>query len=293
MKEFGASVSIGKDRSILVFYLPLSYSDWTKYTDTLGGVDPDPASVRYIFEKYITRAHLTEGDTTTEITPHNIALEGPAVVEVITKAMGAKSGFGNIEQFKKTLTDLELKSRTLMGAYDYFIFVHLGMESYMQCLDMDITNRAQIIIVLEKHTGISVSSRFDDSLNYNIPLDLIEENDKYENGLRQMMKKGKIDRGPKRRPKQTMPEGTTQTQVREPADRHSMIDASRSALEQEMTIANKNKELKERHFNWSRDEQSISKFEKTQEKEMFDKEAKANRENVGSFAFGNAPKKEK
>ena len=193
----------------------------------------------------------------------------PGVQDTIVGAMFTKSGFDmDDEEYSELISKLERKSRTLMGCYDYFLFMHGGLEFYTRCLELDSRTRAQIIMLMEKTTGISVKKRFHDSVTLETPLDLVSENSKYEGKMRTDMRSGRVQ---KTHRDGTLPDGTEQVKENLPPDLNQMLNSSRSALERELRNASAGKR---KAFDWQADEAAITGVDVRQEKDIYNMEKK-------------------
>ena len=174
----------------------------------------------------------------------------------------------------------------MIGAYDFFIYIHAGLDGYLRALEADAHSRAQLIVVLEKATGISVERRFEDSITNETPLDLYSEPGSYENKMRQSLRKNQMHGKQNRQP--STPPGTYPVQERPPVKADDMVEATRHALQQELAVATANRNAKQARFNWQDDQAAIESFERTQDKELMDKDRKRDMSDV---AFGNKPPK--
>jgi hypothetical protein len=153
--------------------------------------------------------------------------------------------------------------------------MHGGLDFYIRCLELDSKTRAQIVMLMEKTTGISVKKRFQDSITLETPLDLTSENSKYEGKMRTDMRSGRIQ---KTHRDGTMPDGTEQVRDNLPPDLNQMINSSRSALEQELYNASTGKK---KTFDWQADEAAITGVEVKQDKDMYNMEKKPPNDHPG------------
>lgn len=268
MKEFGLEVKI-KDKIIQVYFLPMSYLDWIKYSRDDGTIDPDPPVVRYILYTYVTRAYIVENTTTTDLEVSDLLLMGTAITNSVLRSLSEKSLFSDNEKYANILVKLEERTRTLQGSYDYFIFINGGIDLYLRVLELDALNRAQVIAMLEKATGICVSDRFEHSISLDIPLDMITPTDKYTNQLQRDMKQGKIEKNDKiinYRQKGNIP-----VPDKKPVDTSDLHAASRNALARELENARRNKAQKARYFNWHEDQADISRFDNAEDKDLLNR----------------------
>jgi hypothetical protein len=272
MQEFGIKVSDSTGKQMILYFLPMSYLDWLKYSPTGVLHSSDPAVARYLVRNYITRAYyvsITQDGKTehAELTTEEILDTSTGVVSKILESMFDKAGFSPDEEYVRLIEKMETSSRTITGSYDYFLFIHGGIDLYLRAIEMDAVTRAQIIMLMEKATGVSVKKRFDDSIEYKVPLDLQSDNSKYEGRMRTDMRRGIIH---KEKRKGTIPDGTQEVAESVPPDTKEMIERSRAALETELSAARSGG--KKRAFDWSRDEAAITGFEKKQDKEILNKE---------------------
>lgn len=274
MQEYGIQVSDSVGQRMNVYFMPMSYIDWVKYSDAGVASSKDPSVVRYLLKTYITRTFTNEYDNNGD----PVQVEGsadiicdmpPGVQDTIVGAMFTKSGFDmDDEEYSELISKLERKSRTLMGCYDYFLFMHGGLEFYTRCLELDSRTRAQIIMLMEKTTGISVKKRFHDSVTLETPLDLVSENSKYEGKMRTDMRSGRVQ---KTHRDGTLPDGTEQVKENLPPDLNQMLNSSRSALERELRNASAGKR---KAFDWQADEAAITGVDVRQEKDIYNMEKK-------------------
>lgn len=270
MQEFGIKIVDSTGQALSVYFMPLSYIDWVKYSDMGVASINDPSVSRYILKTYVTRALSIGTSDTSEIPIETLCEMPPSIQHKILEAIVNKSGFDMEDsQYSEVITKLERKSRTLMGCYDYFIFLHGGLDFYLRCLELDSKTRAQIIMLMEKTTGISVYKRFNDSIKMETPLDLVSENSKYEGKVRSDMRSGRIQ--PQKRAS-SLPEGTHQVRDNVPPDLGQMIAHSRSTLENDLRAGQRKKK---QSFNWQEDEAAISGFDISQDRQMYNTERKS------------------
>ncbi len=266
MREIGVQVEIPinkNSKSIYsVYFYPLSYLDWSYYSESgipSSGVY-DPASLRYIFSKYISRASKSISDdgniSSTEEVPAVSLVDLPADASVgIVNRMFSSSIYSNPEDMSELVNRLEKSSRTLPGTYDMFILMQTGnYDLYLRALEMEESQRVQLIMALEKMSGIVVSERFNDSIELNIPIDLVNSNNKYKSGLKG---KEKPDRQQMKVPK---PAGTV---TRDDIDQSVLerISNTRSALDIALGKRNDVKGVKP-SFDWGRDNMEYDGFSK-------------------------------
>lgn len=119
---------------------------------------------------------------------------------------------------------------------------------------MEESQRVQLIMALEKMSGIVVSERFNDSIELNIPIDLVNSNNKYKSVLRG---KEKPDRQQMKVPK---PAGTV---TKDDIDQSVLerITNTRSALDIALGKRNEVKGTKPA-FDWGRDNMEYDGFSK-------------------------------
>ena len=62
MQEYGIQVSDSVGQRMNVYFMPMSYIDWVKYSDAGVASSKDPSVVRYLLKTYITRTFTNEYD---------------------------------------------------------------------------------------------------------------------------------------------------------------------------------------------------------------------------------------
>lgn len=281
MQEYGIQVSDSVGQRMNVYFMPMSYIDWVKYSDAGVASNKDPSVVRYLLKTYVTRTFTTEINSNgnamqVEGTADSICDMPPGVQNRIIHSMFEKSGFDvEDDEYSDLIMRLERKSRTLMGCYDYFLFMHGGLEFYIRCLELDSKTRAQIIMLMEKTTGISVRKRFQDSVTLEQPLDLVSENSKYEGKMRNDMRSGRIHKTPR---DNSLPDGVEQVRENLPPDINQMLHSSRIALENEFRSASVGKK---KTFDWQADEAAITGVDRKHDKDVYNMERKPPNDNPG------------
>jgi hypothetical protein len=265
MKQYGVRIrrknSRGEDKILDVFHLPLSYMDWAVYSSSEELFDP--ATVRYLFDRYVIRV-IEEG---IDLTVRDLLESDASVIETVVSNIIKKSTFQDPNSFPALVKSLESVSKTLAGCYDLFIFQQLGPDFYLRMLDSDAYTRAQVIMMLEKSTGISVKERFDEAITKKIPLDLLSSPDQYK---RDMRKHG-MSR-PNMRPQRKPPLDEFKNSSRDlnippaskdkmPSNIDSMLSEAKSSLAEALNAGRKKAKNKKSTFDWTQDEASFNQFE--------------------------------
>ena len=242
MKEYGISVTDKASGSkVEVYFAPMCYADWNVYNGSVESYDT--ASLRYIFQKYITRAHLVSSSEVKEVTSLELCDLAPSVVKEIMDKMLTKAGFSSTESFVSLLNNLERNASTLTGAYDLFIYLHTNYDMYVGMLDKNVFERAMLISALEKITGIEVSYRFDMSLKTGADLDLVTPPAAYR-----PKSKG--------RPTSNIRENLAGKDLSE--EQLEAIDSSSRSLQEELRRGQS--QGKRKFFNWNEDNQDFEHF---------------------------------
>jgi len=260
MKQHGVRIKRKKDGQEVfldVFHLSLSYMDWAIYA---GSTDLfDPATVRYLLTQYVVRAV----DNGKELTIQELLAEDMSVIENVISNIVKKSIFQSPEEFDKLLAALESKSRTLFGCYDLFIYQHLGIDSYLRMLDVDAEARIQIVMMLEKITGINVRERFDEAVAKTIPLDLMSTPDQYKRSMKKYgaprPQTGEKRRSPLDEFRDTSKERPSPSKEKMPSNIDAMLAESRSALADALNAGRKKPPPEKPVFNWHKDQ--VEQFE--------------------------------
>ena len=168
--EFGAAFTID-DKETKVFFIGMSYLDWFKY----GGSEEiyTPAVYRYLLAKYITRV-IIEDDTNDKNADYLISVENQLELKQLLDFMIDKAGFGDEGALEKLVNQFSEQGVSRKdNLYDLFLASHLDSGTYAQLGESDIKTRAQFIATLQHTTGITVTARFKDQIDFEIPLDLI------------------------------------------------------------------------------------------------------------------------
>lgn len=259
MKHYGVKVDDGK-RKLEVYFRALSYIDWATCYDPEEMLDP--STVRYIVSEYVLRV-VTNGE---DISPLELLSAPVAVQQSVITAIFNKAIFQDDEKYAKIMLTLEQRSRTLIGCYDLFLYLHLGVEVYLQLLDQDAYTRSQVVMMLEKRTGVNVRERFDFATKNNVALDLISDPDTYKRNLRKHG--GPVPANPMTRQNPLYQHQKTMQQMQKPQgpDMPSNIDTmltdSRSALQAALNAGRKKAGLPQKQkFNWQTDERQFGQVD--------------------------------
>jgi len=263
MREYGFEATGAHGELRTIYFTPMSYVDWLTHSD--DDTMLEPSSVRYLIAKYVTRVHDEQNE---QIDPLQLLDLPPNTLANLIRGMVSKSGFSDPEEFKKIMERLEYTSRTIMGAYDYFILAHMGPDIYLSMMDQSVHIRANLIAQIERYTGITVASRFEDSIREGMPLDVVSLPEQYEKNMYRM-KKGrplnKTNTGINNIPGVTKPQGTP------PGDFRDLVAKSASALSSEMAQANKDAKAK-RAFNWQADNLDMMKHAAAHDQDVLNQE---------------------
>lgn len=272
MKQYGLRLRRPKSKdgeSVLeVYHLSLSYMDWAVYS----GSDElfDPSTVRYMIHQYVIKVV----DNGQEVPVDFIMSEPTVIIEKIISSIVSKSIFTDDAQIESIMDSLRKKSKTLAGSYDLFVYLHGGPDLYLRMLEQDAYTRAQVIMMLELGTGITVKERFDRAVKDKIALDLVSDPSTYERNLRKHG--GPVPRRPQRlspldehNRSNMMEDGTGNKfrraagQAEVPSKVNEMLDESRSALAQALD-AGRRKQAKNPEarpvFNWNQDQSMIDQM---------------------------------
>ena len=246
MREYGLEVRAANGDKRTVYFTPMSYIDWLTHADE--EVMLESSSVRFLLAKYVTRVY---DQSEAPVDPVDLLDLPPQTLASLIRSMIGKSGFSNPDEFEKLMIRLEYMSRTILGAYDYFIMVHLGPEIYLSMLEQDASVRANLVTQLERHTGIDVSVRFEESIRDGSPLDVVSDPDKYEKNKIKMRKGRPLNHT--KTPLNNIP-GVTRPQGTPPDDFSDLVNRAGQALNMQMAMDKSNKDAKEkRAFNWQKD----------------------------------------
>lgn len=246
MYELGVKLSNAQGTSFTVFFRPLSYHDWTIYSDPV--VCMEPSAIREIFNRYVTRI-LDDGGNESSLDA--LLAHGPAMVNTAVESIIDRSGFGNDgETFPDLVDKLEQSCNTLMGNYDTFLFLHLikiNPEAYFALLREDATIRAQVIAMIQKITGINVLRRFKEATESGAEIDIMSSPRDYDQKQKRREAAPSKDRGlfnqqkPPVIPSQNMPD----SQLKE------MVMNSQRALQEALE---RGKTSPTKTFDWAKDE---------------------------------------
>jgi len=236
MKEFRAAIREG-DITYRFYYTPFTYNDWSAIAQSEHKYDD--ATIRYVLNKYV---YLIVTDSNEDVDTEHILTLPPVFKEKLIDILHNRSGFG-AEEFITSVERFEHQSRKLIGAYDYFIFLHTDPATYMMLLECDTWKRAQFISVLEQHTGINVKQRFEESVTTNSPLDLVNNDDQYNREKQKEQKRNRhhsLFRNPH--------ENTSGDDLTA-----QMIEQSRQMLEQDLKRHQGQKQVTRKPFDWGKD----------------------------------------
>jgi len=261
MKQYGIRIKGKKgnvETHVDVFHLPLSYMDWAVYS----GSDElfDHATIRYLLYQYVIRVV----DNGVEVPTDSLLKMEVSVIEKVITNLIETSIFHKPESFYELIESLDKKSKTLSGCYDLFIFQQLGVESYLQLIERDAYTRAQIIMMIEKSTGINVKARFDEAVSKGIPLDLISTPEQYRKGMKQRGFSKPMERA-RKSPLDAHKDafGDVQKPPREdmPSNIDSMLQESRDSLAAALQAGKRKSSGKKPTFDWTKDQGAFDQFD--------------------------------
>lgn len=192
MHEYGFAYRIRQSTELEVYHTPVHYADWIRFFVPESRYVE--SSIRYLVQRYCTRAYLIENGVRSEQLAADSLLvrDSPAysqafLIEVVDSII-TKTTFDKGNEFAQDVDGRREFSTTLIGTYDFFIFLYLGPESYLSLLEADDAQRAQIIAMLERQTGISVRERFDTAVRNNIGIDLTKPARQYQGDLKRLQR---------------------------------------------------------------------------------------------------------
>lgn len=176
-REYGIQIKIG-DKETTVYLSPLTYADWLYYGDPENLYTP--SVYRYLILKYITR--VTQDDTVMNASEFISLITGDndLVFKTVLDFMIDKSGYGDVSYFEDKIAKYTTRVLKRDGIYDIFIALHTDPGTYGLLLESDIETRAHFISVLQHTTGIDIRERYDDHVEYGVPLDLTTPGVEYE-----------------------------------------------------------------------------------------------------------------
>lgn len=267
MRVHGISLTID-DRAqteLFVYFVPLTYADWVKYFDAGTSDRFDPPVIRYVFGTYVTSAFYRTADGDSDVTALQLSELPPSITTKIISSIADKSGFTDGDAYSALIESLELKTRTLIGSYDYFLYLYLGTDGYLSALNMDALTRAQLITMVEKSTGISVSKRFKDSIELNMPLDLINQVAKYEGNIRAKERSGQLHR-PRR--DMSVPDGAHPSEkTSESTSVEAMVASAKQALDAEFSLSRRG--TRKQYFDWNSDQYAVDSASASEDAAIF------------------------
>jgi hypothetical protein len=263
MKQYGVRIKRkkdGKESYMDVFHLPLSYMDWAVYSGSKELFDP--ATIRYLLNQYVVRV-IEEG---AELSINQLLESDMSIIETVIGNMIKKSIFQNQDDFTQLVMSLDKASRTLSGCYDLFIFQHLGPDFYLRMLEADAYTRAQVIMMVEKTTGISVKERFDEAVAKNIPLDIMSSPDQYKRAMKKYgmprPNMGARRRSPLDEFKETAKDiPIPPTKDKMPSNVDAMIADARSSLADALNAGRNKTQRVKPAFDWQKDQGTFEQFE--------------------------------
>ena len=265
MKQYGLrikrKIDDGRESYIEVYHLPLSYMDWAVYS----GSDElfDPATVRYLLYQYVTRVVL-DGE---ESTVQKLLTDHVSVIESVVTNIVKMSIFQDEEKFSSLIASLDQKSKTLIGCYDLFVFQQMGAPFYLSMLELDAYTRAQVIMMIEKSTGINVKERFDEAVRLKIPLNVMSGPDQYKRDMRKFGVSAPVR--DKRRPpmedfNNTQKNMAGLTQEKMPSNVDVMLSEASRSLSEALNAGRKKTAAKSQPqklpFDWHKDQTTFDQF---------------------------------
>jgi len=255
MLEYGIKVSSDAEdlkkanpKVLYVYFTPMTYYDWIYFSSSSSSYDP--AHIRGIFSRYITRIEYTGPERDQEYTLLDLLKEDDNITMKIVNKMLEKAGFDDEEMLLSTVRTCREKSMTLAGTYDSFVLINTDVSFYTQFINSDIFTRAQIISSLEKMKHFTVEDRYMDCIKEKIEINLVHGPEEYE--------KWKFDRNKKI----AMAGHDKQKQQPVPSDKkeilgddlHSVIEQSKHALDEAFRIS---KQQPRQAFDWEKDEKDF------------------------------------
>lgn len=188
MRIYGIKLkrSDGANDSIKVFYTPMNFIDWKTYNPAT--IRYDVSAVRYIISTYV-KEYLINDDPRdiNEILNLDVAKQ-----KYIIDMIFSNSIFGNGDKFRSLIDESITQSKTLDGCYDYFLYIHLDINTYLTMLEQDAETRAHIIGILEQRRNINVKNRFESAIENNMPVDLTSTEEEYKKIMKQYKRTGRM-----------------------------------------------------------------------------------------------------
>ena len=68
------------------------------------------------------------------------------------------------------------------------MYIHLNLEEYEKIINSDINTRLYYIALLERIKNINIQERINDSINYDIPLNIVDEDQRYNDWKRKTVR---------------------------------------------------------------------------------------------------------
>lgn len=247
MRIYGLKVSIPDSKKVYqFFYTPLNFIDWKTYNPI--DIRYDSSAIRYIFSAYLKEFTLNdESQDISEIYKLNVATQTRLIDDIFSKSM-----FGDDQRFRKTIDDSIRNSKTLDGCYDFFLYQHLPLETYLGMLEQDAETRAHVIGMLEQHRDVNVAERFNFAVANNTPVDLTSNKEEFARKLKRHKKTG-VWNNPVKQNGQA-PDLPSDEKL--PPNIANMIAASRAALKDSLTTGGQ--QNKKPAFDWRSDERNFT-----------------------------------
>lgn len=274
MKEYGISITGTGGEKITVYFVPMTYMDWKSYSSFSNRYELP--NVRYLIRQYVIRAYkITDSQEEVEISFKDIMELPPTPINKIIDMMFDKAGFGSLDLVRKEIEEAEQQSMTLIGIYDRFILMHGGIEMYMSMLEQNVHVRANVISAMELITDVKVADRFDDSLEYEIPIDIITPKDKYDNMIR---RRNKGQHVPVPRQNLDRSVDSEKGNSESPTDMTELVELSRTMLSKQLTADKGNRSKRKVAFDWMRDEQDYVTHSNREERDILNTKLPSNSE---------------
>lgn len=242
--------------SYKVTFRELSYIDAIAFEDEARRYQPP--IFRSLFLEYVQE--VVKGDPPEVVSFDELISLPEHLLKLLVDAMFERSTYLAPDAFTTLIESLGERSLTLEGTYDVFLYAHLGPQLYLELLKAPPHVRAQLIVMIEKTTGIRVKERFEEAVKTGKPVDLITTGASYDRNKR---------RNEPRRQEPVRKYTGRFTPEELPHDLDEMLELSKRTLDETLAAAKMGNPEK---FSWTREAAELARFEAERERLLLERE---------------------
>jgi len=188
MNDYGLKIQNTKGKVYYIYFKPMCYRDWSYYINNNNKLEI--SNIRFICKKYITKIFtiLDDGKYKEEAIDYIVLHEDEHLLLTVANKIVEKSEFDTAEYNHPLCKNYQSYFQTVHGLYDSFLYIHLNLEEYEKIINSDINTRLYYIALLERIKNINTQERINDSINYNIPLNIVDEDQRYNDWKRKTVR---------------------------------------------------------------------------------------------------------